>query len=1182
MSPFLIQIRQEWRYQRRRPFVWICMAIYFAIAFGDAYQAGVGQGGYQWVNGGDSVMTRAVVLSLLGILAVAGIIGESTARDRRLRMEECVLVIVSGRSALGFGRFLVAWGVCVLVGLMFVPGMLLGAMMPGIPAERLGPTDLSHYAKAMTYFLAPNFFISGAIVFAVGSRWRSQAAAYLAGVGLLVIWILARMLMGQDVLRHDVFPIYAMCEPFGTTASAQYAMEWTVTQNNERFVPLAGYLLANRVLWVAFASLLVLVSVRWLPMQPVLAKAERVKRSARLSLPGAGSGSEFWLTTRWEFLGLLRQPGLRLLLFFAAFSLWFAASSAFTHHYSLPTTDLLVHSTSFYFDKILILVLVWSAADLIWRERQHGMHEVVDAMPTRDTVRLLAKTVALIGIVLAFWLLAIVVNVVYQAANRFHHYELWLHFVDSFIFKAPYYLWMAVLALMLQVLVRQRFVAIGLFLLIYVAPVMMDALGRYHPLYRYGEVSFFWYSLLDGYGHFWKSHLWFLAYWTLGALIVWWVAWASMTRGTHPPSRWQQLLTGLSKKTPVLVALLLIIGFASVGSAIWYQTAVQNTWPLVNEDALKADVERQYGETWRGKPQPRVVEIRSEVDLFPEERRLSVRGEFVLKNEDSVPIKELLVLAEPLLDLRSVSFSSPAQLVERDETLKVEYWRLDQALAPGEEMTMQFETGSEPGQGFKAHAKNDSINEVSMVEVIGNGTSLLNLQLMPVVGYTDRVEHKPGWKRRKYGLAEEWQGPSGEPARRQAHDTLHLSWVREIDATITTSGDQIPLHAGTLVEDEKTSDGRRRVRYVVKRPSRGWSEVLSGRYIKRRYEREGIPPVEFFYDPVQTYTLDRMADEYQEALTYFVERYGEAPFDTLTMAQQSLHYDGMGNRAGLGFATEILGWKSNLARSKGSVIRKMAAHMMGMSWFGDQIIPANVAGAKVIHAGLPYWSAGIYLEASNDVEANRERRRQDMRELFRQRRSLKDEESPFILELKDSTMIRKKGMIMMTYLADLVGEKAIEASFQSFLEEWRYRPAPFPTAEDFMIHLQRQVPERYHPQLVDIFEKVTRWDLRMVEAKAEPLEEGRWQVRAVIDVRKFYTSGLGEEREVDFATPVSVALATGRRFSEESMLATKRIVPSSGRSEVVIECGARPRFIALDVDVLLPDTNLNDQVIGIE
>ena len=1180
MRPFLSQMAMEWRSQSRRPFVWVCMLIYFTIAFGDVYQDGIAEGGYQWVNGADAIMTRAVILSLLGILAVTGIIGETVARDRLHRTEEIVLATGASRTALGLGRFLVAWLVCVLAGAMFIPGMLLGSLMPGIPPDRIGPTDLAHYAKAMAYFLLPNSFITGALVFAVGSRYRSQATAYLTGVFLLVIWILTRMLLGQDVLRHDVFPIYSLCEPFGTTASAQFAMEWTVAQNNERFVPLAGYLLWNRLIWISAATLLVFATIRWLPIQPATPKCARRKHSW-VRIPGGKLANEFFLTTRWEFLCLLRQPGLRLLIILAAFSIWFAATSSLTHQYSLPTTDLLVHSTGFYFDKILVLVLVWSAADLVWRDRQHRVHEIIDVLPTSDTKRLLAKTIAISGIVLGFWLLSIGINILYQALNGFHHIELGLHFIDSFLFKAPPYLWMSILALVLQVIVRQRFIAIGLFILVYFSSVLLDSLGLYHPIYRFGEMSFFWYSLMDGYGHFWTAHLWLLAYWTLGVAILWILAWASLTRGTNPSPRGTILRTRLLQGKAKVVAVTLLLSFALLGGAIWYQSTMLSPWPPPDVDRLKAEMEKAYGEKWRNKPQPRVVKIRSEIDLFPSQRRFNLRGTYILENQNSEPIRELLILLEPQLELRGLSFSKPADRLKRDENLRVEHWKLENALLTNERIEMHFETGSSPSSGFRVHAKNDNIPEVSPVEILGNGTSLLNLQLMPAVGYTDRVEHKPRWKRRKYALPLEWDAPSGDTALHQPHDTLHLGWVEQVDVTITTDGDQIPLHAGELLQDNFTKDGRRLRRYRISIPSRGWSAIISGRYTTKRITSDGLPPIEFYYVPEQTFTLNRMATEFEDALAHFQKRYGSPPFNTFQLAQHSLHFDGMGNRAGLGFATEILGWKSDLARSNGVVIRKMAAHMMGMSWFGDQIIPANVAGAKVIHAGLPYWSAGLYLHQTENPVRSRKLRRQEMKEIFRARRSLRDEESPFVAEYKDSTIIRKKGLILMTYLSELVGPDRIESAFRNFLDTWRYQIAPFPTVDDFLHQLRKELPQEFHPQLVDIFENITRWDLRSVKAEARPLNANRWQVRATIDARKFYTSGTGKETEVEFATPVFVSLATDRKFSNLKTLSRKLITPTSGRSEIFLECEGLPKYFALDVDLLLPDSNPNNQIVPI-
>lgn len=1177
MSALRAQWTMEWRYQLRRPFVWICAAIFFAIAFGDAFQAGLGGQGFHWVNGAESILTRSLTFSLFGILAVAGIVGESASRDRSLRTEEQVLASGADRLALGLSRFAVAWLICAATAAMFMPGTLLGALMPGIAPEQLGPTRLSHYARAIGYILLPNFFIISALMYAVGLRWRSQTIAFLAGVGLLIVWVTTRMQLGQDVLRHDVFPLYALLDPFATIAVAEHTMEWTVSQNNERFVPLSGMLLWNRVLWISLSVLLLAVSIRWMPLRPALTAARQSRRRQRRRSRAAFTHHPLWQMLRWEFISLRRQPNITLLPVLAAFTLWLAASSSLTHQYSLPTTDLLVHSTGFYFDKILILIIAWFAAELVWRERLHRVDELLDVLPTRDTYRLLAKTLTLLAVVLLFWLLSILVNIVYQATHGFFDFELGLYLVDSFVFKAPHYLWMAVLALSLQVLIRRRFVAIGVYLLIYVSPVMLDAFGLFHPVYRFAEVNFFWYSQLDGHGHFWRGHLWMLAYWTLGSALLWTIAWATHARGTAPPGRLSLFAARMRDRRARIALLGLLAAFTFVGGSIWTQTTLLNRWPPIDVEALKADVEKAYGNTWRGRLQPRVVAIDSAYDFYPKERRLEARGTLTLHNHEQESISELLVMSEPELTSMQIGLGRPAERVHWDERLRIEHWRLEQPLAPGERMQLTFEALSMPGDGFRAQAKNDDVPSVSRLEIIGNGTSLLNLQLMPAIGYTDRVEHKPGWKRRKYGLPPEWQAPSGEYALRQPHDTLHLGWVERVDATVTTVADQLPLHAGRVIEDTTTADGRRRIHYRIEGPTRGWSPVMSARLQQHEVDGDDTPAMQFFYDPAQTYTLEHMVAQFGDALRYFQQRYGAPPFETFRLAQQSLHYDGMGNRAGLAFASEILGWKSDVASSEGVVIARMAAHMMGMSWFGDQIIPANLPGAKIIHAGLPYWTAGLYLHRQYGRVKSRELRKQAMAEMFRKRRGLQDEEAAFVDEHKDSTMVRSKGLILMTYLAELIGQDELESALRAFLDEWRHQAEPFPTGRQFVDHLRERIADQHHALLDDIFTRITRWDLRVEKADTQQLANGRWQTEASIVARKFYASGLGDEQEAELATALTIAVAADRTF--DNAVTFRTIRPRSGQSLVRIESDDKPAFFGLDPDFLLPDSNTNNQVV---
>ncbi|MEM9412269.1 MAG: hypothetical protein AAGA30_14230, partial [Planctomycetota bacterium] len=70
MAVFIQQIRMEWRIQFRRPFVWFCIAAFFAVAFSDTLQAGWAGQGQEWINGGAAIAGRAIIYSLLGAIAV--------------------------------------------------------------------------------------------------------------------------------------------------------------------------------------------------------------------------------------------------------------------------------------------------------------------------------------------------------------------------------------------------------------------------------------------------------------------------------------------------------------------------------------------------------------------------------------------------------------------------------------------------------------------------------------------------------------------------------------------------------------------------------------------------------------------------------------------------------------------------------------------------------------------------------------------------------------------------------------------------------------------------------------------------------------------------------------------------------------------------------------------------------
>lgn len=1178
---FVSQFLHEWRVQWRRPFTWICALLYFGIAFGDIVQIGLGATGMEWVNGGAIILDRAIILSVLGVLAAAGIVGDSMGRDRDESIEPVVLTTGAGRAVLGGARFLVCFLVVMLTTTLFIPGMLLGTLVPGIPQDLIGPFDFSHYLQAFLLFILPNAFVMSALLYAVSVITRSQAAAFGAALGLVALYVGALMLLGRDTYQHDKLPLYGLLDPFGTIASAEFAMNWTVQQANTHFVPFEGLLQLNRLIWLSIGVFAALAATRWMSLEC---------HDASRSNAGAGKLRRLTLFTKlrynagelmsllmWELVQLWRSPVRTLSFVFAALTIWWVAGSAQSSHYSLPSTDLLIHNTNYYFDKIMVLVIAWLAGELMWRDQRHGVSALIDSQPVSAAKRLFAKTCALIFIVLCFWAISILVNVAYQLSHGVYDIELWLHLVDTFIVKAPYTIWLAVLAIVLQVVIRRRFVAMGVFGVIWTSSVLLDALGLYHPLYRFGEAPFFWYSNMDGYGHFMVPHLAFTVYWAVSCAMLWLIALAMYAPGELGRSRYSTLLDAMNNNRirPLFGSALIV--WLIVASVLYKATIVDHPWPLPDPNALMADAERELRDTWRERAQPRIVESRANIDLFPSTRSASIKGDYVLKNDSGQSIEQLLVMREP--SLASFTASLPtlqgSEVIQRHPVLGYEIWQLARPLLPDEEIAFHYQAEIQPPAGFTAHAENDNVPQVHGAELVGNGSSFLSMHLLPMIGYSDHVEHKPLRKRRHYGHEDAWAPPAREFGLTQAHATNSAGWLRRIETTVSTDASQTPLSSGKLVE-QYTENGRTTARYVIDGPARLWTQIVSGQLKQHGVQREGIPAVEVYYHPAHDRNIDYIADSFANALEYFKSRYGPAPYDTLRFTEQSLHYDAIGSRQGLSYATEVLAWKSDINASKGTDILKLAGHMVGLNWFGDQLVPANVAGAKVLHAGLPRWTGVMFMHQHMSDEDALSWRRQYMGELFRARMSMTDLDAPFDQEMKDSTMIQRKGSLLILALADLVGVERVEAAFAGFLAEWKHKGPTYPTVEHLIEHFYQQIPTQHHDFVDAIFRQIVSWQLAVNRVSCERQGDG-WYVKATVNAEQLNYGSDGTAVAVASVAPITTALMS-EQDGKVSFVELRKARLPAGESVMEWHVQQRPTSVHIDPKVLLPDANLNDNV----
>src|SRR5262249_18263609 len=119
-----------------------------------------------------------------------------------------------------------------------------------------GPFRLSAYVVAYVVVAVPNLFVTGAVFFAVATATRSLLATYLSAAVLFVLYVVLRTL----TFRGSSHSLGAMSETFGLMALLADVAYWTNVEAKTLLIPLDGWLMWNRLLWVGIGAVLLAVS----------------------------------------------------------------------------------------------------------------------------------------------------------------------------------------------------------------------------------------------------------------------------------------------------------------------------------------------------------------------------------------------------------------------------------------------------------------------------------------------------------------------------------------------------------------------------------------------------------------------------------------------------------------------------------------------------------------------------------------------------------------------------------------------------------------------------------------------------------------------------------------------------------------------------------------------------------
>ncbi|MGH6950729.1 MAG: hypothetical protein ACREH4_07640, partial [Vitreimonas sp.] len=121
--------------------------------------------------------------------------------------------------------------------------------------------------------------------------------------------------------------------------------------------------------------------------------------------------------------------------------------------------------------------------------------------------------------------------------------------------------------------------------------------------------------------------------------------------------------------------------------------------------------------------------------------------------------------------------------------------------------------------------------------------------------------------------------------------------------------------------------------------------------------------------------------------------------------------------------------------------------------------------------------------------------------------------------------------------------------------------------------------------ITDLFERITLYDARVVSAASSQRSDGRWDVTMVVEARKLYADGEGQETEAPLDEAFEVGVFTAEpgegAFSAADVVAFERRPIRSGRQTVTLTVDREPRFAGIDPYNKRVDRNSDDNVLAV-
>jgi len=1124
----------ELKYRFRRPATYGYGLVLFLFLFLNVIYGSGPASEKTNVNSPYAIANMLTVISLVATLISSAVMGVPVYRDIEHNTRTYFFSYPITERGYLLGRYLGSFVTLLFILLFPLLGIWLGSLLGPVlnladNIERFGPNQFWYYAQPLLTLVLPTMFFTGSIFFGLVALTRNVFVTY-AGSLLLFIGYLVGNVLTQDL---DNKTLVDLLDPFALQTVQNATKYWTPVEQNTLTVPLTGTLLYNRLIWGGIGLAVLLFTLvrfsftRFLDVR--LGKAEKDVTVARLpkALEALPRVEKIYSTPL--YLGhLLRLARLEMSnifrdVYFWAIMLggglflfldgWFADQAFGTP--SLPMTYYMIEAKDFNYIVFVFILIIFYTGETVHRDKAVRFDNIADALPVPNWLVYGAKFMALAAVCFLLATLVIVSGVLNQTLKGFFDYRFDLYFTDLYLVELPEYLQLLALTFFVHILVNSKFtghiVSIAVWMTLF---GLRNFAELDYNLFFYSYTPGYRLSDMNGFGHFLEPLGWFNLYWlALGAamLIVGNLFW---NRGSESDFR-TRLRIARSRFSGFSAAALTVclLIWAGAGAWIYYNVSVLNTYRTVDESReIQAEYEKKYSRYERAL-RPKVTDMKVNIALVPEERRMTAQATVMLVNKADRPIDSLHLnygapeYLHPKTDQFLIDGKAP-KLLMGDTKHRYYIYQLPRRLMPGDSARMVI-TVSGQARGFS----NSGLGR----EVVYNGT-FFDTSVFPSFGYSTSGELSSDKYRKKYGLkVKDYQAPPHtDPWGLNTFlFTQDANWIT-FEGTVSTAPDQIAVMPGYL-QKEWTQNGRKHYHYKMEGPMDLFMNVSSARYAIRRDRWTGPDGksvnIEIYHHPTHTRNLDRYVASVKASLDYFGKNFSPYQYRQMRILEFPRY---------AGFAqsfpntvpySESFGWNADFSDpNKTDYAYYVTAHEVAHQWWGHQVMPSYTRGANQISESMAEYASLMVLKQTYGEDVMQNRLKYSLDRYLRGRANEDKFEETLLDNDTRSYVWYDKGSLVLYALQDLIGEERLNGAFKTYVQQAAFRDRPpFTTSYEWYDHIKAVTPDSLRYFLTDNFEKITLYENRITKATAKPLKGDQYEVTLAVQAKKLYYDKKGNE-----------------------------------------------------------------------